>query len=32
VLPPGTGKEAVYRRVPAGAWYDLEHIDVELAR
>ena len=29
---PGTGKDAVYRREPAGAWYDLEHIDVKLPR
>jgi hypothetical protein len=29
---PGTRKEAVYRREPAGAWYDLEHIDVKLPR
>src|SRR5262245_28060529 len=29
---PGRGKEALYRREPAGAWYDLEHIDVKLPR
>ena len=29
---PGKGKDAVYRREPAGAWYDLEHIDVKLPR
>lgn len=26
------GKELVYGREPAGAWYDLEHIDVKLPR
>lgn len=29
---PGKGRDAVYRRGPAGAWYDLEHIDVKLPR
>jgi hypothetical protein len=29
---PGRGKDAVYRREPAGAWYDLEHLDVKLPR
>ena len=29
---PGRGKDAIYRREPAGAWYDLEHLDIRLPR
>jgi len=29
---PGRGKDAVYRREPTGAWYDLEHLDIKLPR